>query len=150
MRAISIDLRERVLKDFHAGLKPVALAGKYTVTASWVRSFLKRHQATGEVAARRPVSKKPPFHRRHEAVLRAAVAANPDHTLATLRACLGLKASIGTLCTALHKLKLSFKKKRSSPRNSGGRTSSRNAGSSRPSSGSASTRTGSSSSTRHG
>ena len=110
MRAFSLDLRQRVLADYQAGLSFAALGRKYTTSADWVRQFIRRYQATGEVAARPPRIKKPPFHRRHEAELRAALAEQPDLTLEGLRAKLGLDVSIGTLWNALRALKISFKK----------------------------------------
>ena len=150
MRAYSLDLRQRVLQDFQAGLNFARLGRKYSVSAEWTRQFIRRFQATGELAARPPRIKKPPFHRRHEAELRAAVAEQPGLTLEALRTRLGLDVSLGTLWNALAALKISFKKKRWSPPSKSGRTSPPNAGNSRPSSKSASTRTGSSSSTRPG
>ena len=147
---LSLDLRQRVLNDFHNGLSFAELGRKYSVSAEWVRRFIRRHQATGEVAARPQVMKKLPFHRRHEVELRAAVAENPSLTLEGLRAKLGLEVSIGTLWTALTDLKLSFKKKRSSPRSGLARTSRPSGPSSTRSRPPASTRTASSSSTRPG
>lgn len=96
MKAYSTDLRERVLADFQDGLKFADLGRKYSVSAEWVRQFLRRDQATGEIAARPPLTKKVPFSRRHEAALRGALAEQPDLTLEGLRALLGLDVSIGT------------------------------------------------------
>jgi transposase len=109
--AFSMDLRERVLADCRAGMSYAAVGRKYTVSAEWVRTFYKRFQETGEVAPRSHVPKTRPFHARHEADLRAAVAAQPDRTLAGLRRHLGLEVSIGTLWHALRALKISFKKR---------------------------------------
>jgi transposase len=120
MKAYSVDLRERVLADFQRGMKFAALGRKYSVSAEWVRQFIRRYQATGEIAARPPLTKKLPFHRRHEAELRMAVADQPDLTLEGLRTKLGLDVSIGTLHQALVNLKISFKKKHKSRRNSSG------------------------------
>lgn len=125
MKPFSLDLRERVPADYRAGLSFADLGRKYTTSAEWARKFIRRHEATGEVAARPPVPKTVPFHRRHEAALRAAVAGQPDVTLAALRARLGLAVSIGTRHNALRALKLSVKKNarrgRASPAGRGGR-----------------------------
>ena len=110
MRAFSLDLRPRVLADYQAGLSFAELGRKYSTSAEWVRQFIRRYQATGEIAARPPRIKKLPFHRRHEAELRAAVAEQSDLTLEGLRAKLGIDVSIGTLWNALRALKISFKK----------------------------------------
>ena len=110
MKPFSLDLRQRVLADYQAGLSFAELGRKYTTSAEWVRQFIRRFEATGEVAARPPRIKKLPFHRRHEADLRAALATQSDLTLEGLRAKLGLDVSIGTLWNALRALKISFKK----------------------------------------
>jgi transposase len=147
---LSLDLRTRVLADFRAGATFAALGRKYTVSAEWVRRFIRRYQATGEIAARPPVNRRVPFHRRHEAELRAAVAADPSLTLAALRTRLGVACDLSTLWHALRALKISFKKRHSS-RRSGTARMSPPAGPSSASSGPpASTRGGSSSSTRRG
>jgi transposase len=113
-RAFSLDLRERVLADYQAGMTFAELGRKYTTSAEWVRQFIRRYQATGEIVARPPIPKRVPFHRRHEAELRAFVAEQPDLTLEGLRVKLGLDVSIATLHHALIALKLSFKKNASS------------------------------------
>src|SRR5262245_3789117 len=110
MAAFSLDLRRRVLADCQGGMTYADVARKYTVSAEWVRTFFNRFRQTGEVAPRSHATKRQPFHVRHEAALRAAVAEKPDRTLEELREHLGLEVSIGTLWTALHRLKISFKK----------------------------------------
>ena len=52
MRAYSMDLRERILRDSDAGMKASAGAVTYHVSASWVRRLTHRRRATGEVAPR--------------------------------------------------------------------------------------------------
>jgi transposase len=143
MKAYSIDLRERVLSDFQGGMKFADLGRKYSVSAEWVRQFIRRYQATGEIAARPPLTKKVPFYRRHETELRTALAEQPDLTLEGLRTCLKLDVSIGTLHQALVNLKLSFKKKRKSQPSSIGPTSQPSGRSSKPSKSLASIRTAS-------
>jgi transposase len=141
MRAFSLDLRERVLAGFQAGMTFAELGRKYSTSAEWVRQFIRRYQATGEIAARPPIPQRVPFHRRHEAELRKAVAEQPDLTLEALRAKLGLDVSIGALHNALKALKISFKKKRSSRPSGNGPTSRPSGTNSRRSKRSASTRT---------
>jgi len=147
---LSVDLRRRVLADFQAGQTFADLGRKYSVSAEWVRQFIRRYQATGELAARPPLIRKPPFHRRHETAIRTAVAANPSLTLERLRTTLGVDVSLATLHAALRALKISFKKRRWSPPSKPGRTSPPNAPNSAPSRPSASIRTASSSSTKRG
>ena len=52
MRAYSMDLRERVLRDSDAGMKAAAVAVTCHVSASWVRRLKQRRRETGEVAPR--------------------------------------------------------------------------------------------------
>ena len=150
MKAYSNDLRERVLADFQGGLKFADLGRKYSVSAEWVRQFIRRFQATGEIAARPPLTKKVPFYRRHEVALRTTLAEQPDLTLEGLRVKLGLDVSIGSLHQALVNLKLSFKKKRKSRQNSSGPMSRLSGGNGKRSKHSASLRTASSFSTKPG
>ena len=49
MRAYSIDLRERVLRDSDAGLPAAVVAVQYHVSASWVRRLKQRRRETGGV-----------------------------------------------------------------------------------------------------
>ena len=150
MKSKSEDLRRLVLLDFAEGMNFAELGRRYRVSAEWVRQFIRRHQATGEIAARPRLIRKLPFHRRHEAEIRRAVADNPGHTLESLRTALGREVSVATLWTSLRALKISFKKKRSSPPNEPGPTSPRNERRGPNSNFKASTRTASSSSTKPG
>jgi transposase len=150
MRAYSLDLRVRVLADYDAGMTFAQAARKYTVSAEWVRRIVRRREQTGEVAARPPVNRRVPFHRRHEAELRSAMAEDSSLTLEALRSKLGVECDLSTLWYALRSLKISFKKRRSSPQNSSGPTSSPNVTNSRSGRSASPTRTASSSSTRPG
>ena len=151
MRAYSLDLRVRVFADYDAGQTFAQLARKYSVSAEWVRQIVRRRERTGEVAARRPIPKRLPFRRTHEAELRRAVAEAPDLTLAGLRERLQVDVSLATLHNALVALKLTLKKSRSGrPSRNSGRRSRRRGPSSASSSGPWPTPTGSSSSTRRG
>src|SRR6266545_3232824 len=52
MRAYSMDLRERVLRDSDAGMMSAAVAEKYDVSRAWVDRLKQRRRETGEVAPR--------------------------------------------------------------------------------------------------
>jgi putative transposase len=150
MRAFSLDLRTRVLADFHAGLSFAELGRKYSTSAEWVRQFIRRYQQTGEIEARPPLNRRVPFHRRHETQLRTAVAEDPSLTLEALRTQLGVECDLSTLWHALRALKISFKKRRSSRPSKRGRTSRRGAPSSKTGNSAGSIRTASSSSMKPG
>jgi transposase len=150
MRAFSLDLRTRVLADFQAGLSFAELGRKYSTSAEWVRQFIRCFQQTGEIEARPPRNHRVPFHRRHEAELRTAIAEDPSLTLEALRTKLGVECDLSTLWHALRALKISIKKRRWSPPSKVGPMSPRNAASSRSGRSASPTRTASSSSTRPG
>ena len=109
-RALSIDLRQRILADVLAGMTYAEAGRKYSVSAEFVRRFYRRYQATQEVAPRPPIPRVTPFHKKHEEEIRAAVADEPGLTLEQLRTKLGLEVSIATLWQALQKLEITFKK----------------------------------------
>jgi len=101
------------------------VAERYGVSRTWVRSLKQRRRETGEIAARIPkVGRKPKFDRVRLAEL---VAEQPDATLMELRERLGVQCALSAIWTALQKLKLTYKKSRSTPANRRGRTLRRNA-----------------------
>ena len=121
-RPYSMDLRVRVLADCDAGVKTKAVADKYRVSPAWVRRLKQRRSATGETAPRPPTNRRVGFRDRYADRLRAAVADQPDRTLAELRTHLGVRVSLATLWQALTDLKLSWKKSRSGRPSRTGRT----------------------------
>jgi transposase len=112
-----MDLRERILKDCDAGMGTRAVATKYSVSESWVRRLKQRRRETGETAPRATGSKKPPGWVAFADELRNLVERQPDATLEELRQQLGNRCSTRTLARALVALRLTFKKKSSTPRN---------------------------------
>jgi transposase len=109
MKAYSMDLRVRVLADCDAGMTTPAVAQKYRVSAAWVRRLKQRRRETGETAPR-PGGRRPPALAAHADRIRAAVRADPDATLAELKARLGLAVSLATLWRAVARLGLVLKK----------------------------------------
>lgn len=122
-KPFSEDLRQRILDDFLSGMTFAQVGRKYTVSAEFVRQFIRRYQKTGEVKPRPPTRRVTPFYRKHETDIRAAVEDHAGLTLEQLRTKLGLKVSLATLWQAMKKLKLSFKKKLPTPPSSKGPTS---------------------------
>jgi transposase len=110
MRAYSMDLRERVLRDSDAGLMADAVAERYHVSGSWVRWLKQRRRETGEVAPRSqrygPRRKLEP----HVHTLAALIQEQPDRTLAELQEALGVPVSLPTICRAVQQLGLRVKK----------------------------------------
>ena len=110
MRAYSLDLRERVLADFDAGLGNDAVARKYHVSSRWVYKLRRQRSETGAIAPRRgktgPAPKLAPYAER----LLQLVEERPDATLAELRQRLGLAVSVSTVWKTLKALGVTLKK----------------------------------------
>jgi transposase len=111
MKAYSMDLRERVLKDCDAGMSTREVALKFDVSESWVRRLKQRRRETGEVAPRSPRNGTQPKWLAHAEKIEELVEEKPDITLNELRDALGVDISIQTLSRALRQLQLTFKKK---------------------------------------
>ena len=110
MRAYSMDLRERVLRDSDAGLPSGAVAEKYDVSRAWVDRLKQRRRETGEVAPRAqrygPHLKLGPHLHRLVDLIRE----QPDRTLTELQEALGLSASLATIWRAVKQLGFTVKK----------------------------------------
>ena len=110
MRAYSMDLRERVLRECDAGLSAAAVAAKYHVSASWVRRLKQRRRETGEIAPRAQRYGPRPRLAPHLTTLAALIDEQPDRTLAELQAALPTPASLATIWRAVRKLGFTLKK----------------------------------------
>jgi transposase len=113
MRAYSADLRERVLADCDAGSGTPAVAAKYRVSESWVRRLKQVRRETGRTTPADQRRGPTPGWVAHADAIRAAVAADPDATLAEYRTRFALPLSRSALARALVALGLSRKKSRS-------------------------------------
>ena len=110
MGAYSIDLRERVLADFDAGMGNEAVARKYRVSSRWVYKLRRQRSETGEIAPRRGKTGPKPKLAAHIEQLAQLVEEQPDATLNELRQMLGVPVSLTTLWTTLKKLGVTLKK----------------------------------------
>jgi transposase len=115
MKAYSMDLRERVLKDADAGMKTGAVAAKYSVSPAWVRRLKQRRTATGEVAPRQQRHGRVAGGVMYAELIREAVRQAPDATLAEYRQQFRIPLSKSALARALVHLGLTRKKSRSGP-----------------------------------
>ena len=113
MKAYSMDLRERVLKDLDGGLRTSAAAAKYSVGASWVRRLRQRRTATGQTGPKSQRRGPVAAAVTHAERIREAVRVAPDATLDEFRKRLDWKMSRSTLANALVALGLTRKKSRS-------------------------------------
>jgi transposase len=130
MEAYSMDLRKRVLAACDAGEKTKPVANKFSVSSAWVRRLKQRRREDGSIAPRsiKRVGK-PKLDDAARARVLEWVNLKPDSTLEELRRRIGqeldIRISIGALWETLRRMKLSFKKSRSTRPSSRVRTWSR-------------------------
>ena len=122
MKAYSMDLRERVLKDCDAGVGAKAVAEKFSVSESWVRRLKQRRRETGRVGPAQQRRGPLPGAVAHGDAIRAAVRDHPDATLREYREEHGLPLSKSALARALIVLGLTRKKSHSGPASRTART----------------------------
>jgi transposase len=115
MKAYSMDLRLRVLRDLDDGRATAAVATKYSVSSAWVRRLKQRRAATGEVAPRQQRHGRVASWVRHADAIRDAVRQAPDATLDEYRQRFHLPMSRAALARALVVLGLTRKKSRCGP-----------------------------------
>lgn len=110
-KAISVDLRQRVLAAYDAGMRPVDVIRQFQVKAWWFYHLLRQRTERGSIEPKpRSGGPKPKLAGKEEA-LRKCVEQQPDITLEELRERLQLQVSLTTVHRALEQLHLSFKKK---------------------------------------
>ncbi len=112
--AYSQDLRDRVLRCYDRGMTTRQIADVLSVSPAWCRRVKQQRRETGRISARplggaRRIKIDPNR-------LAELVKGHPDATLKELRAMLGIVCAESSICMALQRLKLSFKKRRSTRR----------------------------------
>jgi len=108
--AYSMDLRKRVIQDADAGVPSKVLAERYHVSLAWVDALKLRWRETGSIAPHTQTKFRNRVLAGQEDRLKALVAAQPDATLAELRAALQTSAGLATIWRELGQLKLTIKK----------------------------------------
>ncbi len=106
MRALSMDLRERVIQAFDAGKgNSVQLGERFGVSDRWVRKLLTQRRETGSIEpkAYKP-GPKPKLTQNQRDRLCQLAADQPDLTLDELRRKLRLRCSIVTVWRALKQM----------------------------------------------
>jgi transposase len=114
----SVDLRERIMKDYDGGYPVEDLVVHYEVSRSWLYSLIKQRRETGSIAPRiyQPGRKKKLSP--HEQTVRQIVADHKDATLVEFCEKLAeqnIIVSTTTLCNFLKHLKITRKKRLSVP-----------------------------------
>lgn len=118
----SKEFRREVLAACDSGKGTREVALRFDVSESWVRRVKQERRELGKTAPLLTRNRTPEWAV-HTEQIKEIVAARPDITLEELKAELGTKLSTSTLCVALQKLKLTFKKKSSSRRSNAAKTS---------------------------
>jgi len=121
MRSYPKELRSRVVAAVEQGeLTIVDIARVFSVGLTFVKKMLRLHRAGEDLAPRHGGGPTPLLQDKERARLRAAVAKQPDVTLAELQHVLATPGSrpvsLPTICRALRHLQLPRKKKVSAPR----------------------------------
>jgi transposase len=127
-QSYSEDLRARVLAAIDGGMAARLAGSVFRVSVSYIDKALIRRRRTGEVSASTRRGHRPrKLTPAQEAALAAHITAYPDTPLAALQAWLAgehaVRLSNGAMWSAVDRLGLSFKKRRSAPPNRTGRTS---------------------------
>jgi len=117
-QSYSEDLRGRVLAAVDGGMAARAAAKLFRVSVSYIYKALIRRRRTGEVSASTRRGHRPrKLSPAQEAALASHIEVHPDLTLAALQAWLlvehGVRLSNGAMWSAVARLGLSFKKRRS-------------------------------------
>lgn len=136
-QSYSEDLRARVLAAVDGGMAARVAAKLFRVSVSYIYKALIRRRRSGEVSASLRRGHRPrKLSSAQEAALAAHIEAYSDLTLAALQAWLlaehGVRLSNGAMWSAVARLGLSFKKRRSGRANKIARMSRHAAASGRP------------------
>jgi transposase len=117
-QSYSEDLRGRVLAAVDGGMAARSAASVFRVSVSYIYKALIRRRRTGEVSASSRRGHRPrKLTPAQETALTEQITAHPDRTLAVLQSWLlaehGVRLSNGAMWSAVARLGLSFKKRRS-------------------------------------
>ena len=114
MKAISMDLRERILASYDAGEGTREdMAVRYRVSLGMVKKLLQlRRSGKGIGAGHSRSGRKPRISAAQREQMRELLSKEPDLTLEELRAALGLDCTVQAIHYALDKMGLTFKKRR--------------------------------------
>ena len=115
MKTLPVEFRQRVIALTEEGSTTSEIAEALDVSAAWVRSIKALHASGQPLEPKSRANKRRSLAQREGERIRAQVAAKPGTTLEDLKRDLKLRTSISNLWNALQELKLSLKKRRSTP-----------------------------------
>ncbi len=119
MAALSMDLRQRILKAYDRGdATREQVARRFEVSLSMVKKLLRQRRHTGDIAPRHHLAgRKPIILDSHRRQMRDLLKLQSDLTLEEIRSRLGLACTIQAIHYVLAGMGLTYKKRRSGPRN---------------------------------
>lgn len=123
MKTLPAEFRHRVIALTEDGMTTSEIAEALGVSGAWVRSIKALHKSGASLEPKSRANKRTTLAEREGDRIRVHIAAKPGTTLEDLKRDLQLETSIANLWLALRELKISLKKKRSTPPNRLGRTS---------------------------
>ena len=114
MKALSPDLRERIVAALEAGHKRAHIATRFDVSESSVYRLQRRWKTKGDLTADKRTGRTPAFKPEDLALLQTLVEQHADptgHSLVQLwQENTGRRVGLSTMHRALHQLKMSYKK----------------------------------------
>jgi transposase len=126
MQPYAMDLRLRVWAALQKGASSLSVAAQFGLSDSCVRKWRLRMRRRGDLKPDKPGGRDREFDHRYERALAQQVAATPDATNQELAVLLGKRLgrvfSEPVLCRALQRLRLTRKKRPSTPVNNRGKT----------------------------
>jgi len=125
--AYSLDFRQKVIDACDRGMKTRPVAQLFGVSESWVRRLKQHRRERKTIEPKRPAGGVEPMLKGEDEKIHEHFKAHPDTTIPELKDALKTEASEVTVWRAAKRLGYCFKKSRSTPANTSGRTSSRNA-----------------------
>lgn len=127
MAALSMDLRERILKAYDRGDSTrEQVARRFSVSLGMVKKLLARRKSGSGIGDHYDrCGRKPMIEEAHREVLRLILVERPDLTLKELREAVGLDCSLPAIHYVLADMGLTYKKRLSMPASKVGRMSSK-------------------------
>jgi len=125
MKALSLDLRERILTtyDKENGTRE-QVARRFRVSLGMVKKLIQQRRHTGEIGSRRHrCGRKPRILESHRSQMRAILKKKPDITLKELREAVALDCTLPAIHYVLEDMGLTYKKRLSMPANRSARMS---------------------------
>lgn len=102
--------RSEILDLYDQGVGTTEICRRLEISPAWARRVKQERRDLGKTTNATTRNRQPKWLALASEI-RTAIAAQPDLTLDELKVALGTTLHPGTLCRALHKLKLTFKKK---------------------------------------